>query len=73
MPSWKDLENFLKHDGYTLLRQTGRDKIYEKTLPNGEIRRCAVSKGSSEISKALFARILKQQLKCDKEYFNRVK
>ena len=73
MPSWRDLENFLKRDGYTLVRETGRDKIYEKTIPNGEIRRSAVSKCSGEISKALFSKILKQQLKCDKEYFNKVK
>lgn len=73
MPSWRDLENFLRRDGYTLVRQAGKDKIYEKTLPNGDILRCGVSKGTGEISKGLFARILKQQLKCDKEYFNRHK
>ncbi len=73
MPSWKDLESFLKREGYELVRQTGRDKIYEKTLPNGEILRCRVSKGTGEIGKGLFNRILKQQLKCDKSYFNKVK
>ena len=73
MPSWRDLENFLKNDGWTLVRETGRDKIFEKILPNGDILRSAVSKGTGEIGKGLFARILKQQLKCDKAYFNKHK
>ncbi|GIO38947.1 hypothetical protein J41TS12_38080 [Paenibacillus antibioticophila] len=70
MPSWSDLESFLKRDGWTLVRQNGRDKIYEKTLPNGEILRTAVSKSTGEIGKGLFSRILKQQLRIDKDYFN---
>ncbi|HBI03425.1 MAG TPA: hypothetical protein DDY49_05280 [Paenibacillaceae bacterium] len=73
MASWSDLESFVKREGWTLVRQTGRDKIYEKTLPNGDILRTAVSKGTGEIGKGLFSRILKQQLKCSKEYFNRHK
>lgn len=32
-----------------MVRQKGRDKIYEKTLPNGEVLRTAVSKGTGEI------------------------
>ncbi len=70
MPSWSDLESFLKRDNWVMVRQNGRDKIYEKTLPNGEILRTAVSKGTGEIGKGLFSRILKQQLRLDKEYFN---
>ncbi|WEK54575.1 MAG: type II toxin-antitoxin system HicA family toxin [Candidatus Cohnella colombiensis] len=70
MPSWSDLENFLRRDGWVMVRQTGRDKIYQKTLPNGEILRSAVSKGTGEIGKGLFTRILKQQLLVDREYFN---
>ena len=34
MPSWSDLEGFLRRDGWVMIRQTGRDKIYQKTLPN---------------------------------------
>ncbi len=64
------MESFLKRDGWVLIRQNGRDKIYEKTLPDGEVLRTAVSKGTGEISKGLFNRILKQQLKVDKAYFN---
>lgn len=73
MPSWRDLENFLKRDGWELVRQTGRDKIYQKMLPNGEILRSAVSKSSGQIGKGLFNRILKHQLRVDKEYFNAMK
>ncbi|NIK79922.1 putative RNA binding protein YcfA (HicA-like mRNA interferase family) [Paenibacillus castaneae] len=70
MPSWSDLETFLRRDGWVMIRQTGRDKIYQKTLPNGEVLRSAVSKGTGEIGKGLFNRIMKQQLRVDKEYFN---
>ncbi|MBD8069453.1 type II toxin-antitoxin system HicA family toxin [Bacillus sp. PS06] len=69
MASWKDLRKFLVNDGYVLIRH-GRDDIYEKTLPNGEIKRVRVSKGTGEIGKGLFSRILKQQLGVDKEEFN---
>lgn len=70
MPSWSDLESFLRRDGWIMIRQTGRDKIYQKTLPDGVVLRSAVSKGTGEIGKGLFNRILKQQLRVDKEYFN---
>jgi predicted RNA binding protein YcfA (HicA-like mRNA interferase family) len=70
MPSWSDLEHYLKRNEWKLVRQSGRDKIYEKTMPDGVIRRTAVSKSSSEIGKGLFSRILKQQLGIDKEEFN---
>ena len=70
MPSWSDLENYLKRNEWKLVRQNGRDKIFEKTMPDGVIRRTAVSKSSSEIGKGLFNRILKQQLGIDKQEFN---
>lgn len=68
MPSWKDVRKFLKNDGWHFVR-SGRDDIYEKEM-DGEIRRTRVSKGTGELSKGLFSRILKQQLHVDKEYFN---
>lgn len=70
MASWKDLRRFLEHDGWTSVRHGSRDDIYEKVLSNGEILRTRVSKGTGEIGKGLFNRILKQQLRVDKEYFN---
>lgn len=69
MASWKDLRRFLENDGWVLKRH-GRDDIYEKVLSDGRILRTRVSKGTGEIGKGLFARILKQQLEVDKEYFN---
>ncbi len=69
MPSWKDLRRFVENDGWTFERE-GIDSIYTKQLNDGTILRTRVSKGSGEIGKALFARILKQQLKVTKEYSN---
>ena len=69
MPSWKDLRRFVENDGWTFERE-GIDSIYTKRLNDGTILRTRVSKGSGEIGKALFSRILKQQLKVSKEYFN---
>jgi hypothetical protein len=43
MPSWKDIEDYLKRNGYVLVRTSGRDKIYEKTESDGTIRRTAVN------------------------------
>ena len=70
MPSWKDLESYLQRSNWVQVRANGRDKIYEKTLPDGTIRRAAVSKSSGEIGKGLFSRILKHQLCVSKEEFN---
>ena len=73
MPSWKDLERFLKHDGWEYRhKNSSRDKTYTKILSNGEILWTRVSKSSDEIGKGLFASILKHQLKASAEYFNRV-
>jgi len=73
MPSWKDLERFLKNDGWEHRpNNSGRDKTYTKMLSSGEILWTRVSKGSGEIGKGLFAAILKHQLKASPEYFNRV-
>lgn len=69
MPNWRDLEKYLKRNGWEFVRD-GDDRIYEKTLPNGEILITRVSKSSSEIGKGLFSRILKQQLRISKEEFN---
>ena len=70
MPSWSDLEHYLQRNGWNLVRTTGRDKIYEKVEPNGTIRRTAVLKGTGEIGKGLFHRILKHQLGIDKPIFD---
>lgn len=63
MSSWKDLRRFLNNDGWVFVRHGSRDDIYEKYLPNGEIKRTRVSKGTGEIKKGQFNRILKQHAK----------
>jgi len=70
MASWKDLRRFLENDGYVFIRHGSRDDIYEKVQADGSISRVRVSKGTGEIGKGLFSRILKQQLGVSKEYFN---
>ncbi len=70
MPSWSDLERYLLSNGFVLVRASGRDKIYERVEPDGTIRRTAVSKGTGEIGKGLFRRILKQQLGIDRQTFD---
>jgi len=74
VPSWRDLESYLRRNGYTLVRSTGTDLLYERTTSVGDIERVRVSKGTGEISKGLFSRILKQQLGgISKEDFNKGK
>lgn len=63
-------ERYLTRNGWILVRTSGRDKIYEKVESNGDIRRTAVSKGTDEVGKGLFSRILKQQLEIDRQTFN---
>jgi len=73
MPSWRDLERFLLHDGWEFRSQnSGRDKCYTRILSNGEILWTRVSKSSGQIGKGLFSAILKNQLKVSQDYFNRV-
>ena len=70
MASWIDLEKYLQRHGWNLVRQHGRDKIYEKLVSENNIVRTKVSKSSGEIGKDLFRKILKQQLGITKEEFN---
>jgi len=73
MPSWKDYERFLKHDGWEYLPQnSGTDKAYRKILSDGSVLRTRVSKSSKEIGSGLFASILKNQVLASKAYFTKV-
>ncbi|MDR1014337.1 MAG: hypothetical protein LBL86_05090 [Coriobacteriales bacterium] len=73
MPSWRDLERFLRHDGWEYRpKNSGTDKSYTKTLRTGEMLWTRVSKGTGEIGGGLFAAILRHQVKASKGYFNRV-
>jgi predicted RNA binding protein YcfA (HicA-like mRNA interferase family) len=68
MANWSDLEKYLKRHNWRFVRD-GKDRIYEKTIDDKNVR-IRVSKSSSEISKGLFSKILKQQLGISKEEFN---
>lgn len=74
MPSWKELERFLKNDGWRHIpSKSGRDNWYEKKLSTGERLQSRVSKSSGEIGTHQFKAILKHQLQCNVMYFNSVK
>ena len=61
MPSWKELKRFCEHDGWDLVKDTDH-YFYIKTDEYGKQKFTKVSKGSGEIEKTLWSRILKQQL-----------
>jgi predicted RNA binding protein YcfA (HicA-like mRNA interferase family) len=68
MPSWRDLKRFCERDGWELYKNT--DHYFYEKRDNNKVRRTMVSKGTGEIGKPLWSRILKQQLQVTKEYFN---
>jgi hypothetical protein len=73
VPKWKDYKRFLENDHWTFIpARSGTDDVYQKVLKDGAMLETRVSKSSKEIGPALFARILKSQVKASKEYFNRV-
>jgi len=61
MPKWKELKRFCEKDGWELYKNTDHF-FYRKVLPDGTLLRTKVSKGSSEIPKALWKEILSRQL-----------
>jgi len=69
MPSWRDLKRFCERDGWELYKDTNH-YFYTKINDAGKARFTKVSKGTGEIDKNLWNRILKQQLQVTKEYFN---
>lgn len=69
MPNWKDLKRFCEKDGWELYKDTDH-YYYRKPTEGGVLKLTKVSKGSGEIGKALFRRILKDQLQVTLEYFN---
>lgn len=71
MATWKDLKRFFERGRWELYKNTG-DLYYRKKLKNGDVLHTKVSKGTGEISKGMFAKILKQQLKVTKENFNKM-
>lgn len=70
MPSWKDVKRFCEHDGWELYKDTDH-YYFRKWMNDGELKLTKVSKGTGEIGKALFRRILKDQLQVTLEFFNK--
>lgn len=69
MPSTKDLKRFCESDGWELYKNTDH-YFYRKLQEDGTYKTTKVSRGSKEISPILFKKILTNQLKVTKEYFN---
>jgi hypothetical protein len=66
-PSWDEIREFLKHDGWTSDRATGHT-FFEKTLPDGEILQTHVShSGSKTMTPGRFKAILADQLRIDED------
>lgn len=71
MPSWKELRRFCQKDGWSLYKDTDH-YYYRKKTADGRLIRTKVSKGSGEIPKGLWKKILYTQLEVDEEYFNKL-
>lgn len=69
MPKWRELKRFCERDGWNLYRSTDHD-YYEKVQDDGVVLRTRVSRGSGEISKALWKEIRDKQLCTTQDYFN---
>ncbi|MBT9176778.1 MAG: hypothetical protein DDT20_01100 [Firmicutes bacterium] len=61
MPSWKELRDYLKQEGFTLKR-ISKDEIWERVNHDGTLDRVRCLKGSGEIYGGLWARIRKHEL-----------
>ncbi|WP_131850055.1 type II toxin-antitoxin system HicA family toxin [Baia soyae] len=70
MATWKELRRYCNADGWELYKDTDH-YFYRKILPDGTVLLTKSSKGSGEIPKGLWRRILKQQLQTTQEDFNK--
>lgn len=70
MPKWKDLRRYCENTGWEKYKSTDHD-FYRKVLEDGTVLRTKVSRSSKEIPKALWQRILKDQLQATIEEFNK--
>ena len=71
MPSWSDLRRFCQKDKWELYKDTDH-YFYRKRDHDGTLRHTKISKGSGEIEKGLWKRILNKQLNVTQEYFNKM-
>ena len=70
MPKWKDLKRYCENTNWELYKVTDH-YFFRKIMPNGDIYRTKVSKGSSEIGSGLWKEILRHQLHTTQEEFNK--
>lgn len=70
MPKWKDLKRYCENTNWELYKVTDH-YFYRKIMPNGDIYRTKVTKGSSEIGSGLWREILHHQLHTTQEEFNK--
>lgn len=68
-PTWDEIREFVRFDGWREDRSTGHD-FFEKVLPDGEILRTHVSRsGAKSVSPGRFRAILADQLHVDEPAF----
>jgi hypothetical protein len=68
-PSYDEIREFLKADGWIITRKTGHES-HTKVLPNGEILETRASwSGQKTMSPGRFKAILLDQLKVDQQQF----
>lgn len=72
MSNSKNHKRFCEKDGWELYKQTDH-YFYRKLKEDGTYKFTKVSMGTIHYSKGMWRRILKQQLECDQEYFNKIK
>lgn len=72
MSNTKDHKRFCERDGWELYKQTDH-YFYRKLTEDGTYKYTKVSMGTTNYSKGMWRRILKQQLGCDQEHFNKIK
>jgi len=72
MPSWRDLRNFCRKDGWEQFKNTSDHYFYRKVDAEGNVKRTKASRGTGEIHGHLWQEILKKQLKVSIEYFNKM-
>ncbi|MBS3985853.1 MAG: hypothetical protein KGZ66_09695 [Selenomonadales bacterium] len=71
MPSWRELRDFLRQEGF-VLKRSSKDEIWERVSIDGTIDRVRCSKGNGEIYGGLWNRIRKHELAgITNEEFNR--
>jgi hypothetical protein len=69
MPTNREHKRFCENDGWELIKET-HHLYYTKVMPNGEIKRTKVSRGSGELNGHLWKKILNRELQVSLEYFN---